>query len=111
MLRAKNARLLVVDIQGKLAQRAVGSELLHKRLTQLVSGCAALGLPIAYTEQLPDKLGETSPVLKTALDNAKAARFVKRTFRFLLMHGSFGLLTPDAVVLEMIASRNGITTV
>lgn len=81
LLSVNNTCLLVVDVQGKLAQKAVGSEALHKRLNALVSGCAVLGIPIAYTEQLPDKLGATTPSLKDVLDKSEAARFVKRTFR------------------------------
>ncbi len=79
-LRAHSALLLVVDVQGNLAQRAVGSEQMHKRLPVLIRGCHLLGVPVVYTEQLPDKLGQTSPVVKEALVAAGAKRLVKSTF-------------------------------
>ncbi len=79
-LSVADSVLLVVDVQGKLAQRAVNSEQLHKRITAMVLGCVALKVPVLYTEQLPDKLGDTSPSIKEALVSANAARFVKRTF-------------------------------
>lgn len=79
-ISASKAILLVVDVQGKLASRAFQSDHMHKRLDIMVRGCHALGVPILYTEQLPDKLGETTEALRTALNEASASRFVKRTF-------------------------------
>lgn len=77
---ASKAVLLVVDVQGKLALKAHGSDELLRRVTMMIGGCAALKVPVAYTEQLPEKLGDTHPLVKTALEAADAKRFVKRTF-------------------------------
>ncbi len=110
LLCRSNTVLLVVDVQGKLAQRAVGSELLHKRISALVSGCSALKVPVAFTEQLPDKLGSTSESIKAVLESALATRFVKRTFRFqerkTVPFFSFPHKSAEAA-LEMILSLNG----
>ena len=45
----------------------------------LIKGCGTLEIPVCYTEQLPDKLGETYGI-KEALETVKASKFIKRTF-------------------------------
>ena len=45
-----------------------------------MQGCHELEVPVVYTEQVPEKLGETSPELKALLEKAKATKFTKRTF-------------------------------
>ena len=79
-ISASKAILLVVDVQGKLASRAFQSDHMHKRLHIMVHGCHALGVPIIYTEQLPDKLGETTEALRQELHEVGAFHFTKRTF-------------------------------
>lgn len=56
--------LLVVDIQGKLARLVEGSEALIANTQRLVQGAQALGLPVVWLEQNPDKLGPTVPELQ-----------------------------------------------
>lgn len=56
--------LLVVDIQGKLARLVEGSEALITNTQRLVQGARALGLPVVWLEQNPDKLGATVPELQ-----------------------------------------------
>jgi nicotinamidase-related amidase len=80
VLHPSNTMLLVVDVQGKLAQKAVNSEHMLRRLPVLIRGCHLLGVPIMYAEQLPDKLGETAPAVKEALVAANATHMRKGTF-------------------------------
>ena len=59
MLTTDNTLLLIVDVQGKLAQLMVNRETLFANLQRMVKGALALELPIVWAEQLPDKLGPT----------------------------------------------------
>jgi nicotinamidase-related amidase len=61
MLRRDNAALVFVDVQGKLAESMCDKEALFDNLNRIVEGARILGLPILWTEQLPDKLGPTLP--------------------------------------------------
>jgi nicotinamidase-related amidase len=68
-LQRKDAALLVVDVQEKLAA-AMPQEALQrmlKRTVALLEGARVLGLPIVYTEQYPKGLGPTVGALKEKL--------------------------------------------
>ena len=64
MLERRDAGLLVVDIQGKLARLVEGSDSLIANTARLVQGAKALGLPVVWLEQNPEKLGATVPELR-----------------------------------------------
>lgn len=64
MLTASTTGLLVVDIQGKLARLVEESPALIANSARLVQGAQALGLPVVWLEQNPDKLGPTVPELQ-----------------------------------------------
>ena len=64
MLERRDTGLLVVDIQGKLARLVEGSEALIANTSRLAEGARALGLPVVWLEQNPDKLGATVPELQ-----------------------------------------------
>ncbi|MGY4026262.1 isochorismatase family protein [Aeromonas rivuli] len=64
MLSRNHTGLLVVDIQGKLARLVEGSAPLIANTARLVQGARALGLPVVWLEQNPDKLGATVPELQ-----------------------------------------------
>ncbi len=64
LLTVATTGLLVVDIQGKLARLVEGSEALITNTQRLVQGAKALGLPVVWLEQNPDKLGATVPELQ-----------------------------------------------
>ncbi|MFQ2105600.1 isochorismatase family protein [Aeromonas rivipollensis] len=64
MLERRSTGLLVVDIQGKLARLVEGSESLIANTARLGQGAKALGLPVVWLEQNPDKLGATVPELQ-----------------------------------------------
>ena len=67
-----NTGLLIVDIQGKLARIVANSELVIANCGKLIQGAQALGLPIVWLEQNPDKLGQTVPELAQLLDGHSA---------------------------------------
>lgn len=78
MLNKRNTGLLVIDIQGKLATIVDNSDALISSTIALVKGAKILNLPILCLEQLPEKLGSTTPEIASALVPIKAIR--KHTF-------------------------------
>lgn len=67
MLTTNNTVLVLVDVQGKLAQLMDGKEALFQNLRKLVQGSQVLGLPIIWLEQNPTGLGPTIPELAELL--------------------------------------------
>ena len=63
MLGKHNTGLIVVDIQGRLAQIVQHSDALIHNVKALIQGAQILELPIIWLEQNPHKLGETHPEL------------------------------------------------
>lgn len=63
MLKIDQTALLVIDVQGKLAQVMDNKENLFTNLDRIIRGAKVLDLPIIWTEQVPDKLGPTTPAL------------------------------------------------
>jgi len=61
MLTTEDSLLLIVDVQGKLAQIMDNREALFANLQRMVKGALTLNLPIVWAEQLPEKLGPTIP--------------------------------------------------
>ncbi|MBN1755282.1 hydrolase [bacterium] len=78
MLSADNCVLVVIDVQGKLARIAYKSEELFDNLRRLIKGIQALGVPILWTEQLPDKLGATHQEISELLPGLEP--IIKNTF-------------------------------
>ncbi|RFA24493.1 hydrolase [Alkalilimnicola ehrlichii] len=67
MLQQENTVLVVVDVQGKLAQLMYEREALIDNLTKLIRGARELDLPILWLEQVPEKLGPTVPEVAECL--------------------------------------------
>lgn len=61
MLKAEEAVLVVIDIQGKLAALMHDKEQIYRNVGILIQGAKLLGVPIVWTEQAPNKLGSTLP--------------------------------------------------
>ncbi|PSW20109.1 hydrolase [Photobacterium sanctipauli] len=61
MLNANNTALVIVDVQGKLAQIMDNRDELFHSLETMVKGAKILDLPIVWVEQIPEKLGATIP--------------------------------------------------
>lgn len=67
MLKTDDTVLVLVDVQGKLAQLMDGKEALYQNLRKLVQGFQVLGLPILWVEQNAAGLGPTIPELAELL--------------------------------------------
>lgn len=78
MLDKNDAVLVVVDIQGKLSTLMYNKESLFANTGRMIKGAQILDIPIILTEQLPDKLGPTNPVIKELLPEPEV--LVKDTF-------------------------------
>ncbi|TXJ03005.1 MAG: hydrolase [Aquabacterium sp.] len=75
MLTTEDSLLLIVDVQGKLAQIMDNREALFANLQRMVKGALTLNLPIVWAEQLPEKLGPTIPEIAELLtDYAPCAK-------------------------------------
>ena len=71
MLDIQNCSLVVIDVQGKLAQLMYGKEDLFKNVQILIKAAKILGIPIIWSQQSPKALGETVPEISQLLaDNA-----------------------------------------
>lgn len=67
MLKTDSTGLVLVDVQGRLAQLMDGKDALFQNLRKLVQGAQVLGLPIVWVEQNPAGLGPTIPELAELL--------------------------------------------
>lgn len=71
MITTANSALVLVDVQGKLAQAMHNREALVDNLRRLVKGAQTLGLPILWAEQNPAGLGPTIPEIAELLPGRK----------------------------------------
>ncbi|MEZ4528356.1 MAG: hydrolase [Desulfobacterales bacterium] len=67
MLRSENAVLVVVDVQGKLAEMMHSRDAFFKNLGIMIEGAKILEIPILWLEQIPEKLGATTPEIAQLL--------------------------------------------
>lgn len=67
MLERKNTALVVIDVQGKLAQIMHERDDLFLNLQRITRGAQILGVPIVWMQQNPAGLGETIPELRDIL--------------------------------------------
>jgi nicotinamidase-related amidase len=67
MLTTENSALVLVDVQGKLAQAMHNKEAFLDNIIRLVKGAQIFELPILWTEQYPDGLGPTMPEIAELL--------------------------------------------
>ena len=61
MLEIDQCCLVVVDIQGKLAQLMADKETLFKNVRTLIQAARILEIPILWCQQVPEALGPTVP--------------------------------------------------
>lgn len=71
MLTVENTALLIIDVQGKLAQLMQGKEVLFENLQRMIKGAQIVGIPIIWTEQNPKGLGPTIPKVAPLLSNSQ----------------------------------------
>ncbi|KZN13045.1 isochorismatase family protein [Marinomonas sp. TW1] len=87
MLSKQNTGLIVIDIQGKLADIVHDSKALMDQTAKLIQGAKLLRLPILWLEQTPDKIGSTQaqianllasqePIKKHTFSGAGSAEFI-----------------------------------
>lgn len=74
MLTLANTILVVVDVQGKLAQLMHEKERFFDNLQKIIKGAQVLGIPILVTEQIPEKLGPTIPEIAHLLPDVRPIR-------------------------------------
>lgn len=78
MLNQEHALLLVIDVQGKLADMVWRSEQIQSNIQVLIEGMHVLGVPVLATEQYPKGLGPTVEPIAAALGDAPVIE--KNTF-------------------------------
>lgn len=71
MLSRTAAVLILIDVQGNLAQAMIDKEKTFSNSVKLIRGFRALNLPMMISEQIPEKLGPTIPQLAQELGEAK----------------------------------------
>jgi nicotinamidase-related amidase len=67
MLEIQNSCLVVVDVQGKLAQLMFDKESLFKNIRILIQAARILDIPILWCQQVPEALGPTVPEIAELL--------------------------------------------
>jgi nicotinamidase-related amidase len=67
MLDIQKCCLVVVDVQGKLAQLMYGREALFKNIQILIKAAKILNIPILWCQQCPESLGPTVPEIAQLL--------------------------------------------
>ena len=67
MLNEKDCCLIIVDVQGKLAQLMHDKETLFKNIRILIQSAKILNVPILWCQQVPAALGPTVPEIAELL--------------------------------------------
>jgi nicotinamidase-related amidase len=67
MLESRNGCLVVVDVQGKLAQLMADKEALFRNIQILIQAAQVLEIPILWCQQVPEALGPTVPEIARLL--------------------------------------------
>jgi nicotinamidase-related amidase len=67
MLQVENTALAVIDVQGKLAGMVHEHEKLLKHIHHFIKASEVFNLPILWTEQAPNKIGETVEPIRDLL--------------------------------------------
>ncbi len=68
LLKNETTALLIVDFQERLLNVMRKKDLVKKDMLKLVKGIKVLGIPIYFTEQYPQGLGETDEEIKAELE-------------------------------------------
>lgn len=71
MTKERKTAIVIIDVQGKLAEIMQDSDKLFKNIEILIKGAQLLDIPIIWTEQLPEKLGATTKRISALLANQK----------------------------------------
>jgi nicotinamidase-related amidase len=68
MLEIEQSCLVIVDVQGKLAQLMWEKERLFRNIGILITACGILEIPILWCQQVPEALGPTVPEIAGLLE-------------------------------------------
>jgi hypothetical protein len=79
--------LLVVDMQGKLLTMIAGHERVTWNCRRLIDGAKLLGIPVSGTEQYPQGLGPTTPVLAERIGAMPAKKLFSARECSSIIHG------------------------
>ncbi len=71
MTKERKTTIVIIDVQGKLAEIMQDRDKLFKNIEILIQGAQLLDIPIIWTEQLPEKLGGTTKRISELLTNQK----------------------------------------
>ncbi len=71
MLDIEKCSLVVVDVQGKLAQLMYGREAMFSNIQILIKSAKILDIPIVWCQQCPDALGPTVPEIAELLSDTE----------------------------------------
>ena len=69
MLKIDKCCLVVIDVQGKLAQLMTAKKPLIKNIQIVIKAAKILNVPIIWTQQVPQALGPTLPEISELLQN------------------------------------------
>ena len=75
MLVPEDSVLVVVDVQGKLAQLMHGKEELFGNIKRIIRGAKILDIPVLWVEQNPAGLGPTTPEIAALLPGEPIPKF------------------------------------
>jgi nicotinamidase-related amidase len=67
MLDVQDCSLVVVDVQGRLAELMYEKDLLFKNIQILIKAAKLLSIPILWTQQKPEAIGVTIPQISELL--------------------------------------------
>jgi len=67
VLDIKNTALTVIDVQGKLAGSVHDHEKVLMHIHYFIKACEVFALPVLWSEQAPDKIGETIGTIRDLL--------------------------------------------
>ncbi len=71
MLEIEKSCLVIVDVQGKLAQLMYDKEALFKNIRILIQAAKELSIPILWCQQVPEALGPTVPEIAELLTDTQ----------------------------------------
>ena len=80
-MKPEECALLIVDMQGKLANLVYESEVMLANTIKLIKSCQALEIPTLLLEQNPQGLGATAPEIRQCLEDTQSLE--KHTFNAL----------------------------
>jgi len=68
MIKSEDSIVILIDVQGKLAELMHEKQQLNKQLKILLQGARILDIPILWLEQYPQGLGPTVPEIAAVID-------------------------------------------